>query len=117
MPNGIYTALSGALAQETLFELSSNNLANVETAGFRGQKSVFKEVLAQYENEPPNASQRMVKIDEVVTDFEQGRLVQTDRPLDTMILGDGFYAVETPEGSVIRAPAFSRSVRTESWLI
>ena len=55
-------------------------------------------MLAQYENEPPNASQRMVKIDEVVTDFEQGRLVHTDRPLDTMILGDGFYAVETPDG-------------------
>ncbi len=98
MPNGIYTALSGALAQETLFELSSNNLANVETAGFRGQKGVFKEVLAQYENEPPNASQRMVKVDEVITDFEPGRLVHTDRPLDTMILGDGFYAVDTPDG-------------------
>ena len=110
MPNGIYTALSGALAQETLFELSSNNLANVETAGFRGQKGVFKEVLAQYENEPPNASQRMVKIDEVVTDFEQGRLVQTDRPLDTMILGDGFYAVDTPDGErYTRSGVFSIS--------
>ena len=72
MPNGIYTALSGALAQETLFELEFKQSSQRRDRGFSWSKRRLQEMLAQYENEPPNASQRMVKIDEVVTDFEQG---------------------------------------------
>ena len=47
MSHGIYAALSGAVAQETSLETTAQNLANAQTAGYRGARPVFHEVLSQ----------------------------------------------------------------------
>lgn len=64
----------------------SNNLANVNTAGFKAER-VFAQLLA--ENDLVAGSQ---------TDFSAGTLAPTGRDLDIALVGDGFLVVETPDG-------------------
>ncbi len=97
MANGMYSALSGAVASLKTMNVLSNNLANVDTAGYKGQRTVFKEVMVEA-NGVVNASYRQVKIDEVSTDFSTGDLRVTDNALDVAIIGEGFFEVEGPDG-------------------
>jgi len=50
MSNGIYVALSGSVAIEKNMEVTSNNLANASTTGFKKDKAIFKEYLHKYRN-------------------------------------------------------------------
>ena len=77
------------------FEVITNNLANVNTPGFKRRCNAFTEALQQ----------RMTENGETVSsdtvegfDFTQGQLTLTSRPLDFALHGKGFFAVETPEG-------------------
>lgn len=45
MPNGIYSAMTGALAQEEHMDIVANNLANGSTNGFKSVQATFKELL------------------------------------------------------------------------
>lgn len=97
MDRGVFVALSGALAQEKRMELLSDNLANVNTAGFKKQNAVFADSF-------PAVMSRMSPrvystIDDIVTDMTPGVLEKTDRSLDMAIEGDGFFVVETPQGN------------------
>ena len=47
MNHGIYTALSGSLANERRLDIMTNNLANLNTTGFKREMPVFSSVLAQ----------------------------------------------------------------------
>ena len=49
---GIFTALSGAVAQSSRLDTLSNNIANVNTPGFKRDEQVFKEYLSAYEKAP-----------------------------------------------------------------
>ena len=126
MSDGIYSALSGALAQERTLAVVANNLANTSTTGFRGDKVVFGEVVAQQRAQQPappasttlpvtppvpalptspapSASpqsevQRFVTIDQIAVDHSAGSLRQTGNPLDVALQGDGYFAVEGAEG-------------------
>src|SRR3954466_12347341 len=52
MSKGIYTAVSGAMAQTAKMDTIANNLANVNTPGFKKDTQIFKEYLSAYEKEP-----------------------------------------------------------------
>ena len=122
----IYTALSGAVAAEKKIDLIANNLANVNTNGFKRDSLTFKEYLTELEKEAiPEASIRssykwedyhnlrgfdksFVDIDTVETDYSQGSIVNTGRNLDLAINGAGFFAISTPMGiAFTRNGAFS----------
>ena len=47
MASGIYTAMTGAVAQSQALDVTANNIANAETTGFRAEKVSFAEALAQ----------------------------------------------------------------------
>ncbi len=98
MADGIYTALSGAVAQEHALEVVANNLANVNTTGFKGDQLVFKQAISRANQDPSKASSVHVAVDQVVPDMRQGAFKPTNRPLDVALNGPGFFVVATPDG-------------------
>ena len=116
MNRAIYPILSGALAQERQMQVFANNMANVNTAGFKQDDQAFKSVMAsaqaampafahpagfgeQIGMRPSGPAERVfVAPHEVRTSFEAGRIRITGNPLDTAIQGSGFFEVKTPQG-------------------
>lgn len=99
MSDGIYAALSGAVAQERALEVVANNVANVGTTGFRGDRVTFAESLAAATASPGvPTSIRYVEVDRVMVDTAAGPVQPTGNPLDLAISGDAYFGVSTPEG-------------------
>jgi flagellar basal-body rod protein FlgF len=113
---GVYTALSGAIAQTQKLDTIANNLANVTTPGFKRDEQTFQEYLTANEK-PPNVIQvprvpasiesfydmqggdkSYVDTAGTFTDFSQGSLKQTNNPMDVGLDGEGFFEVITPTG-------------------
>lgn len=126
----LWVPLSGAIAQQKQVETIANNVANVNTPGFKRDQVVFKEYLAalekggdqqgidlpQKEWKPEdfyrsyNAEDSFVKVDGSYTVHEQGQLAQTGNFFDNALSGPGFYEVLTPNGvRFTRNGAFSIS--------
>ena len=99
MADGIYTALTGAVAQQHSLDVIANNVANVTTAGYRADRAVFSEFLAgeQRKDVPhvsasgaaPTRPDRFVHVDAVSHDYSNGALKLTGNPLDMALSGDG----------------------------
>ena len=98
MPNGIYSAMTGALAQEEHMDIIANNLANGSTNGFKSVQATFKELLDEEREGTKNLTQRHVMLDGTYTDFSQGPMRHTHNPMDVAIQGEGFFVVDTAEG-------------------
>ncbi len=124
MVRALYSAASGMEAQQLNLDVISNNLANVNTAGFKKSKIEFQDLI--YDNiKSPGAEQgngtllptglqighgsRMVATSRV---FTEGELTQTGERLDLAIQGDGFFQVALPDGTL----AYTRdgSLKTSS---
>jgi flagellar basal-body rod protein FlgG len=82
------------LAQERRMNQISNNLANVDTNGFKKEDITFWEMLYKTNDD----HQRVGKALKVVTDKSQGGFETTGNSLDFAISGDGFFKIQTPEG-------------------
>ncbi len=116
MDKGIYTALSGGIAKSHELELLSNNLANVNTPGFKRDAGTFNEYLTELRRPDsveglkrqitaetmlegrPSGDKSFVEMDSVYTNFSQGPLEKTNRTLDVGLEGNGFFEVLTPAG-------------------
>lgn len=85
--NGMKQAASAMRYLERRQEVVANNLANVDTHGFKGER-VFARML----------DGGMGPVADTTTDRRGGSLKETGSPLDIAIGGDGFLVVETPEG-------------------
>jgi flagellar basal-body rod protein FlgF len=102
MNSGMYTALSGNLASQQRLETLSNNLANVNTAGFKRDRVIFESVLASVKN-PSQPSGTLTDSPTMsgvsfATDFSAGPARQTGNTLDLALDGDGFFVVNSPQG-------------------
>jgi len=117
MLKSIYTPLSGAIAQERVLEIIANNLANVNTVGFKGDGVTFKLLEAEPEknyNTPLPPANFKISMEDILPlrgnemlyvgvagverDLAQGPAIETKNPTDFMIEGDGMFAVNTQEG-------------------
>jgi flagellar basal-body rod protein FlgF len=99
MSDGIYSALSGALAQERNLQVTANNVANSNTTGFKADRPSFYETLTKVKDPKALApSLRYVHVADVQIDHQSGSLRLTERPLDVALQGDGFFTIETPKG-------------------
>ena len=110
MGDGIFAALSGAIAQQRALDVVANNVANVGTTGFRADRLIFREAVASANNgSPAPDGVRFVETPEVRTDTTAGALQQTGHTLDLALSGDGYFAVGAPDGSerYTRAGGFS----------
>ncbi|MBI3534435.1 MAG: flagellar basal-body rod protein FlgF [Deltaproteobacteria bacterium] len=116
MATGMWTAVSGAKARTDQLDVVANNLANMDTVGFKKDSPTFKEYLAMHEREPSNfdiklgpvkdkdfypldgRDQSFVITDATYTNFKQGNLKVTHAPFDVALEGPGFLEVSTPQG-------------------
>ena len=92
----IYTAMTGAKHIMEQQATVSHNLANATTTGFRAQLNSFRAVPVESGGLPTRA---FVVDSTVGADFRAGAIQQTGRPLDVAVQGDGWIAVERPDGS------------------
>jgi flagellar basal-body rod protein FlgF len=115
MADGIYTALTGAIAQQQNLDVIANNVANVTTAGFRADRAVFNEFLAgAQKNTVPSVNQPLqqrpdhfVHVGQVTHNQMDGALRLTGNTLDFGLSGEGFFVVSTPQGErLTRAGSF-----------
>jgi len=91
MNAAMYKAVSGAMAQMRRLDVATQNLANLKTPSFKGQRLAFSEMLA---SEP--AGERtggLVSIAEQRTDFSQGEIQHTGNDFDLALDGDGFFVL------------------------
>lgn len=99
MNRGIYPILSGAVAQERQIQVLTNNIANVNTAGFKQNDALFRSLLSRSMGAPAAANDRVfVSAEGLTTVFEPGRFRQTGNPFDLAVEGQGFFEIKTPEG-------------------
>jgi len=107
MGDGIYTALSGALAQQHALDVVANNVANASTAGFRADRVVFGQLLAGAQADgapvdprqtPGPDSNKFVKVEQNALDTSSGELRATGNTLDVGIQGDGYFVVRGSGG-------------------
>ncbi len=96
MSHGIWSAASGADAQLALLDVAANNAANASTAGYRGDRISFKQVLAGA-NAGAAAPRYVTRVGSGVDDA-QGAVSGTGRGLDVAIRGPGYFAVQTAGG-------------------
>ncbi len=102
---GIYTAASGMLADEAAQDVIAQNLANVNTTGYKRdmtQYESFPQALlrstAQGAGPAVGALGSGVAVRGIATDFAPGAFQQTGNPLDVAVTGDAYLAVQTPQG-------------------
>ena len=107
MDAAMYKALSGAVAQMRKLEVASQDLANVNTSGYKGQRLAFSEVLAA-RLPPGTRSGGFAAVGAQRTNFLQGDLQSTGNPFHLAIDGDGYFVVETTRGeSYTRSGGFT----------
>ena len=112
MDQALWIAKTGLEAQQTRMAVTSNNLANVNTTGFKRSRAVFEDLLYQNGGQAGAQSSEETQLNSglmvgtgvrvVATEkiFNQGNLVQTGNSLDMAIDGKGFFQILAPDGSL-----------------
>jgi flagellar basal-body rod protein FlgG len=112
MIRALWSSASGMAAQQTNIDVISNNLANVNTTGFKKESALFEDLMYQTEvpqgnklgdgSTVPTGIQIGYGTRTVATarSFTQGDLQQTGGTLDVAIQGRGFFKIEMPDGSI-----------------
>jgi flagellar basal-body rod protein FlgG len=122
MLRALMTAASGMKAQQMQVDTIANNIANVNTHGFKQSRLSFRSLLYETMREPgaPSASNAIdasglqigtgTEVAGSMKVFKQGDLEQTGGPLDLAIQGEGFFAVQLPNGELryTRSGSFRR---------
>jgi flagellar basal-body rod protein FlgF len=98
--SGIYTAYSGMQAQSDALDALANNLANINTTGFKEEKTFFSMLKQESDASNPdiNSATDQPIIAQGSLNPTEGSLERTDRELDVAINGNGFLAVQMPQG-------------------
>jgi flagellar basal-body rod protein FlgF len=97
MDIAVYKALSGAILQLRRLEAATQNLANVNTAGYKRDALAFGEVLGRVFAARGRAG-GFVALAEQRADLSQGPIRHTGDPFHLALEGEGFFAVQTPRG-------------------
>lgn len=118
MLRSLYSGISGLRAHQTMLDTTGNNIANVNTAGFKSSSVQFQDTLSQMTQGATtpgaNAGGRNpaqiglgVQVAGISTNFGQGSAQNTGRSSDMMIAGDGFFITRNGGATTLtRAGAF-----------
>jgi flagellar hook protein FlgE len=115
--DSLYTGITGLNSYQSWIDMISNNIANVDTTGFKGQRMTFADLFYQnqsFSSAPTNTSggvngQQLgfgVKVNTVDTEFQQGGFQTTGLPSDLAINGDGFFILNNLAGTGV--PTYTR---------
>ncbi len=97
MQDGLYVALSAQVALEQRLTTIADNLANVNTTGFRATGIKFEEVVSNV----ATGEAAFVSQGDTFLPDRAGEMVATGNPLDFAVQGDAWFAISTPEGTVM----------------
>jgi flagellar basal-body rod protein FlgG len=129
MNPALWAAKTGLDAQQTRMTVVSNNLANVNTSGFKKGRAVFEDLLYQNVKQvgastsqdtlAPSGLALGTGVRVVATEklYTQGNLVQTGNPLDLAVEGRGFFQVALPDGTIGYTRDGSFQVNAEGELV
>jgi len=114
MDRGLYPLVAAAIGQERHLDVVTNNLSNVQTAGYKREKALFTTLLARSlsgqaasptQTAPAALADKLFpQLDRTFTDWNAGLVRPTGNPLDMALNGEGFFVVQTPRG-----PEYTRS--------
>ncbi|MGY6704313.1 flagellar basal-body rod protein FlgF [Roseinatronobacter sp.] len=97
MDNSTYVSLSLATALERQLNVTANNMANANTAGFKGERVVFSSYLHRDDTAASGDTSFLIDKGSYI-DMQQGGVSHTGNPLDVALKGNGWFAYETPQG-------------------
>src|SRR6185369_4484811 len=129
MLRALYTAATGMQAQQINIDTIANNMANVNTTGFKQGRAEFQDLLYQNirpagtasssSTEYPVGLQLGLGTRPVATDriYKQGDFRQTENPLDVVIEGKGFFQVRMPSGELAYTRDGSFHVNSEGAMV
>ncbi len=112
MMRSLYVAATGLEGEQTKMDVIANNLANVNTTGFKQSRAVFQDLLYQNLRQPgaqssqttqyPSGLQLGTGVRVVATErlMTQGNLTQTGNSLDLAINGQGYFQILQPDGTI-----------------
>lgn len=110
MMRALNTAATGMVTQQINLDVIANNLANVNTTAFKGQRAEFQDLMYQVLRPSGAATGGGARLPQAAnvglgsryvassTNFSQGSLLTTSNPLDIAVTGDGFFEIELPNG-------------------
>jgi flagellar basal-body rod protein FlgF len=102
MENAQLIGLSRQIALQHQMDVVANNMANINTTGFKAQSILFEEYVAPVARDQDfiGGDQELSFVQDWATmiDMAPGAIVQTGSPLDVALEGEGFFAIETPAG-------------------
>jgi flagellar hook protein FlgE len=119
MLRSLFSGISGLRAHQTMMDVTGNNIANVNTAGFKSSQGVFEDTLSQMLKSAgapqaglggtnPAQVGLGVRQSGITTNFTQGAAQATGKSTDLMINGDGFFVVRSgSEDLFTRAGSFT----------
>lgn len=125
----LYTAATGMDAMEKKLDVIANNLANVNTTGFKKGRANFEDLFYRHEVLPGAEDQAGgltatgtsiglgTLVSSVQTDFEQGAFLETGNPLDLAIEGQGFLRVQNTDGTDVYTRAGNLSINANGQLV
>jgi flagellar basal-body rod protein FlgG len=129
MIRALYSSSTGMNAQEANIDVIANNLANVNTTGYKKSRAEFQDLVYQYVVEPgaPTSATTQspsgiqiglgVKTAAVQKVFTQGDLTNTGNQLDVAVQGDGFFQVQMPDGSTAYTRSGSFQLNSQGQLV
>lgn len=109
MMRALWSAASGMLAQQTNVDTIANNLANVNTTGYRTEEAEFKSLLyqtLQTETTTANGEQKPIsaqvglgtRVSSMTSSFKEGELISSESDTAFAIEGDGFFGIQGIDG-------------------
>jgi flagellar basal-body rod protein FlgG len=125
----LYTAATGMSAMETKLDVISNNLANLNTTGFKAERANFEDLF--YRNyKLPGALDAQgnltavgtavglgTRVSSTQTNFNQGAFATTNNQLDWAISGDGFFPVQNTDGNLVYTRAGNFSINANGQIV
>ncbi len=107
----LWTAATGMKTLQLAIDNTSNNIANVNTTGYKAQRSEFKDLMYARLSYRDNSDKTGVPVGlevghgvrtaAIVKNFQAGSMQATGNPYDLAINGDGFFAVKNPAGETV----------------
>ncbi len=129
MNQALWIAKTGLDAQQTRMEVVSNNIANVNTTGFKRERAVFEDLLYQnisqvganstQDTQLPSGFSIGTGVRVVATEklHSQGKLVNTGNTFDMAVQGKGFFQILMPDGSLAYTRDGSFQVNQDGQLV
>ena len=121
--DSIYSAYTGLLSFSKALNVLSNNVANMNTTGFKGSDVTFRDLFYQYSASGGEQGEQQSQVGEGVStsgtrlDFSEGQTSNTGNPLDVAISGNGLFVLKDTDSNTYYTRAGQFSVDTNGYLV